>query len=67
LRLLYELCAVAGAMLALMLGRLFRLNEISLFDCQIAARHFIEAEYLRVSGSKDQRKVDDLDARTMNS
>ena len=50
-----------------LLLRFFRLDEISLFDCQIAARHFTEAKYLRESGSKDQRNVGDLAARAMNS
>jgi len=36
---------------------LSRLDEITLSDCQIAARHFIEAKYLTESGSKDQRNA----------
>jgi len=51
----------------LMLRRLSRLDKIPLSDCQIAARYFTEAKYLRESGSKNQRNVGDLAAREMNS
>jgi len=60
-----ELCAAAGAMLALIVATATPFSSrCSILDCQIAVRHFTEAKYLKYSARRTKRCFGDLAERT---